>query len=470
MNRRDFLKIGIGAGVGFLGAGFFKGEDNKELLNQAIDSAYSGCSTNTYYKDTQNIQINFPQLGDDESCDVCVIGGGLTGISTAFRLASAGYKVILLEADNVAGQASGMNGGQVLTAYECGMEYFESKFGDDFARSLWNLSLDAINIIKTNIQKYNLQCEWQTGTGITAFIPKHIAELEDEYEIMTKKYNYNHVQLFDKEQTRKLVNSDLYYGCLYDDFAGHMHPLNYALGLVKVVTINPNAKFYENSQVTSVKFNQNSGHQLKVNDKYQVNAKFVVLACNYQNSLFAPELAYKIAKFDTYVIATEPLVPELANKLISNRMSIFDSRNVMNYYRLTGENSLIFGGGDTFGKVDVNKVKNTLYTEMLKTFPQLTGVKVKNFWYGADSMTLNLAPNFGRLYDTVYYAQGYSGQGLALGNLAGVMIAEAIRGQAEKFDMFAKIKPLEVSNIAAVQNGIVRLGTYYFRMKDYFGL
>lgn len=470
MNRRDFLKFGVGAGVGFAGAKLFNNNLDSNLVNKIIDSAYANYSSNTYYKDTQNSFVDLPKLSQDLNCDVCIIGGGLTGISSAFRLALAGYKVILLEAKQIASEASGMNGGQVLTGYECGMEYLENKFGDEVARRLWNLSLDAVQIVKSNISKYHLDCEWQTGTGITAFLPKHIATLEEEYEIMTKKYNYRHVKLFDKEETRKLIDSDLYHGCLYDDFAGHIHPLNYALGMVKVVAGNQNASIFENSKVTAIKFNQNGGHCIKVNDKYQVNAKFIVLACNYQNSLFVPELAYKVTKFDTYVIATAPLAPQLANKLITNRMSVFDSRNVMNYYRLTKANSLIFGGGDTFGKADTSKVKNTLYNEMIKTFPELAGIKVKNFWYGADSMTLNLAPNFGRLYDTVYYAQGYSGQGLALSNLAGVIIAEAIKGQSEKFDIFAQIKPLEITNIAAIQSGLIKLGTYYYRLKDYFGL
>lgn len=471
MNRRDFLKIGVGLGAGFAGAKFMTGSnDSKLLIEEIIDAAYGGYSTNTYYRDTQNNRVDLPQLMDDASCDVCVVGGGLTGISTAFRLANAGYKVVLLEADKIANQASGMNGGQVLTAYECGMEYFEDKFGDDFARKLWQLSLEAVSIVKDNIRKYDIKCDWQSGTGITAFLEKHVADLEEEYEIMTKKYHYNHIRLLDKKETCDIIDSDLYYGCLYDDFAGHMHPLNYALGMTKATLSNSNACLYEKSRATAIKFNQSGKHLVSVNGKYTVSANFVVLACNYNNSLFAPELAYKVAKFDTYVLATEPLEAKLASQLIKNRMSVFDSRNVMNYYRLTGNNSLIFGGGDTFGKADPEKVKMTLYTEMIKTFPQLAGIKVKNFWYGADSMTLSLAPNFGRLYDTVYYAQGYSGQGLALSNLAGVVIAEAIRGQAEKFDLFAQVKPFEVSNIAAVQNSIVKLGTYYFRMKDYFGL
>jgi gamma-glutamylputrescine oxidase len=246
MNRRDFLKVGIGLGAGFAGAKLVNGSsDSKLLLENIIDTAYDSSSTNTYYKDTQNSKVELPQLTDDASCDVCIIGGGLTGISTAFRLANAGYKVILLEADKIANQASGMNGGQVLTAYECGMEYFEDKFGDDVARKLWQLSLEAVNIVKDNIRKYDIKCDWQSGTGITAFLDKHVADLEEEYEIMTKKYHYNHIRLLDKKETRDLIDSDLYYGCLYDDFAGHMHPLNYALGMTKVTLTNSNVNFYE---------------------------------------------------------------------------------------------------------------------------------------------------------------------------------------------------------------------------------
>lgn len=466
MNRRDFLKFGVGVGVGFAGSKLINSNNSSALLDKVIAESYTGHSSNTYYFDSQNSRIELPTLVEDLNCDVCVVGGGLTGISTALKLAERGYKVVLLEAQNIAGQASGMNGGQVLTAYECGMEYFEDKFGDKIAKQLWSLSLQAIDIVKSNIKNHNINCSWQSGTGIAAYKEKHFAALQEEYAIMTEKYGYTQVELYDKQQTRTLIGSDQYYGLLYDRFAGHIHPLNYALGISQIC--KQKAQMFINSRVTEIKFNQAGGlHHLTVNGKHQVKAKFVVLACNYQNSLFAPELAYKVVKFDTYVMATESLSPSLAHEILPNRMAVFDSRNVMNYYRLTEQNNLIFGGGDTFGKPDVPQVQKSLYNDLINTFPQLAGVKVKNFWYGADSITLNLAPNFGRLHDTVYYAQGYSGQGLSLSNLAGQIIADAIIGQSEKFDIFATIKPLEITNIGVVQQAFVKMGSYYFRMKDY---
>ena len=268
-----------------------------------------------------------------------VVGGGLTGISTALKLAERGYKVVLLEAQNIAGQASGMNGGQVLTAYECGMEYFEDKFGDKIAKQLWSLSLQAIDIVKSNIKIIISIVVGNQEQALQLIKKKHFADLQEEYDIMTEKYGYTQVELYDKQQARKLIGSDKYYGLLYDRFAGHSSS---KLRFRFKPNMQTKAQMFTNSRVTEIKFNQAGLHYLTVNGKHQVKAKFVVLACNYQNSLFAPELAYKVVKFDTYVMATESLSPSLAHEILPNRMAVFDSRNVMNYYRLTERNNLIF--------------------------------------------------------------------------------------------------------------------------------
>lgn len=469
MKRRNLLKLCITFGAGAISGAFINKDEESPLIEKITNEAYKKVSlTPLYYESRNDLNKNITMLQQNDSCDVCIIGGGLTGVSTAFNLAQAGYKVILLEAGHIGGKASGLNGGQVLTSYECGMDFLSNKYGVNFSKQLWDLSLLAVNSIKKNITEHNIKCDWQSGSGIVAYKKKHMDFLEEEINIIKNIYGYEHIQLFNKEQTEAIIASDKYYGLLYDNFSGHMHPLNYVIGMANACRKYPNINFYEYSKATSIKFNKGGQHLITVNNQHQIKANFIVLACNYQNSDFISDLSYKVAKFDTYVMATEKLTDGMANDLIKNRMCVFDSRHIMNYYRLTADNHIIFGGGDTFGKADIKKTQAILYKELIDIFPQLAGIKVKNFWYGSESITLNMAPNFGRYYDTVYYAQGYSGQGLALSNLAGIIMADAIRGQSERFDLFNKITPPEITDISMLKNAMIKMGVYYFHMKDFF--
>lgn len=430
-------------------------------------TVYADAIHHSFYAQSKNIALDLTPLTDNLSCDVCVVGGGLTGIVTALNLAELGYEVVLLEANSeLASQASGVNGGQVLNSYECGMDYLASKYGNTNATELWNLSLNAVNLVKNNIAKYNLSCDWQDGCGIVAYKARHLDFLKSEYALMHKQYKYDGLELYSAKDITNIVGSEIYHGCLYDCNAGHMHPLNYALGLAKVLQSYANAKIYIQSRVDSIIFSDNR-HLIKVANKL-ISAKYVVLACNYQNGMIIPSLARNVSKFETYMLATEPLTDRVANGLIKNNMAVFDSRNVMNYYRLSADNCLLFGGGDTFGAHNIDKVKKSLYLDMLKVFPQLDGVRVQNFWSGADSLTLNLVPDIGQLANNLYYAQGYSGQGLALSNLAGQIIANAIHGNSTSLDLFNELKPLVIGGNPLLNTVFIKLGLYYFRLKDYF--
>lgn len=430
-------------------------------------SIYEHTIYRSFYSHTQNVELALPTLTEDIDCHVCVIGGGLTGIATALQLAKMNYHVVLLEAESsLANQASGVNGGQVLNSYECGMEYIATKYGNQLAMQLWQLSLDAVNLIKHNIKTYNLDCDWQNGCGIVAYKAHHMQDLHNEYDLMKNKYAYDGLELYDVQQTASIVGSKIYHGCLYDCNAGHLHPLNYALGLAKIVTNHPHAHIYVKSRVTAINSNHGT-HTIMVNHKHRVTAQFIVLSCNYNNGRLISQLANKVTKFETYMFATEPL-NAVAVELIKNRMALFDSRNIMNYYRLSANNCLLFGGGDTFGKSNLDKIKTALYLDMLKIFPQLNGVKVQNFWSGADSLTLNLVPDVGKVGSTIYYAQGYSGQGVALSNLVGLIIANAIHGNSEQLDLFASLRTIGIGGNPLLNAVLIKMGIAYFRLKDYF--
>ena len=469
--RRNLLKIAGALGGGYVLGRLFPERINleQESLNNIAGVAFTNSLDKAYYRSAQVYQVDFPKLDHDGDYDVCIIGGGLTGISTALHLANQNHKVILLEAGTLAAKASGVNGGQVSNSYECEMAFFEEKFGDEVAKKFWNLSLDAVNIVKSNIQKYNINCGWQSGIGVAAYKEDHLEALEEELDLISKKYGYKDIQLYDAKQSRDLTGSPIYHGLLYDKGNGHMNPLNYALALAQVLKSTPNISIFENSPATSIEFNDDKLHTIVVNDKYKINAKNIVLAANYGNDKFLPDLQSTSMSMETFIMATEKLDDKIVSSLLTNRMAVFDTRRVMNYFRLTEGNNLLFGGGDVFGEFNLKTVEQTLYRELIFTYPQLAGVKVQNFWQGAESFSLNLAPVIGRTHaNSVYYAKAYSGQGLALSNLTGKMFADAINGNSTNLDLFAQIKPFGFTKSKFIQDMTLKAGTYYYKLLDKF--
>ena len=468
-SRRNLLKIAGALGGGYVLGRLFPEKKNLEqaTLNNVADVAFANSIDKAYYRSAQVYQVDFPKLAQDGDYDVCIIGGGLTGISTALHLANQNHKVILLEAGTLAAKASGVNGGQVSNSYECEMAFFEEKFGDEIAKKFWDLSLEAVNIVKSNIAKYKINCGWQSGIGIAAYKAEHLADLEEELEIISNKYGYKDIQLFDAKQAQELTGSSIYHGLLYDKGNGHMNPLNYALGLAQVLKNTPNISIFENSPATTIEFHEDKPHTIIVNDKYKISAKNVVLAANYGNDKFLPDLQSTSMSMETFIMATERLDDKIVNSLLTNRMAVFDTRRVMNYFRLTEGNNLLFGGGDVFGQFNLKTVEQTLYRELIFTYPQLAGVKVQNFWQGTESFTLNLAPVIGRTHaNSVYYAKAYSGQGLALSNLTGKMFADAINGNSTNLDLFAQIKPFGFTKSKFIQDMTLKAGTYYYKILD----
>ncbi len=467
--RRDFIKIAAALGGGYMIGQNFPASSNADSsdLNAITNKAFEKSSSTTYYQSNQQYHVHFPELNQDGNYDVCIIGGGLTGLSSALHLIDQKHKVILLEADTIASKASGVNGGQVLNSYECEMEFFEKKFGDEIAEKFWDLSLDAVEIVKSNIKKYNINCGWRAGSGVVAYKEKHIAILEDDYETKKSKYGYENIKLYSAKETRELIGSDKYYGLLYDSNNGHMNPLNYALALAHVIKKSHNVDVFENSKVTTTEFNTTHGHTVIVNGKHKITAKKIILAANYANGDFLPELKADILLLDTFILVTEPIRNDLAQTVIKNNMALFDTRNVMDYYRFTETNNLLFGGGDAFGKFNIQDIKHSLYREVLHIFPQLAGIKINHFWEGKESITLNLAPLIGKAFDgSVRYAHGYSGQGLALSNLVGKMMADAINGNTENIDLFEKIKPFSMINSKPLKELTVKAGAYYYKLID----
>ncbi|MEN9391009.1 MAG: hypothetical protein RL017_306 [Pseudomonadota bacterium] len=344
--------------------------------------------------------------------------------------------------------------------------FFEDKFGRDIAKRFWDLSLDAINLVKNNIRAYNINCGWQMGTSVAAFKHEDVEDIKADYEIMTKGYGYKDVQLFNAKEAKILTGSDIYHGLLYDTGTGHLNPLNYTLGLGSILKNFTNIHVFENSPVSSIEFNDPL-HTIMVADKFKIKAKKIVLGANYGNDKFLPDLASLALTMDTFIMATESLSDELLKNILPNRMAVYDTRNIMNYYRLTEKNNLIFGGGDSFGQYELKDIMDGLYRELINTFPMLAGIDIDEFWFGKDSVTINFAPLIGKTYNsTVYYAKGYSGQGMALSNLVGKLAAQAINGNSADYDLFSKIEPVKFTSSKYLQDLAIKTAIEYDKFRD----
>ncbi|NIB39427.1 FAD-binding oxidoreductase [Pseudomaricurvus alkylphenolicus] len=387
----------------------------------------------SYYAASANALRDFPALEGEVDADVCVIGGGYTGLSSALHLAERGYKVVLLEAERVGWGASGRNGGHVGTGQRLDQHSLEAKVGREKARMMWDLSLEAVQTVKDLIEKHQIQCDLKPGILHTA----HKASLRDEYlqeaEFLQKNYDYDAIRFVDKDEVRQLVGSDNYHCGTLDSFSCHLHPLNFALGLGRACA-DAGVRIFENSRVVNY---SDGSNPIVTTARGRVKAKFVVLGCNGYLGKLEPRMAGKIMPINNFVLATEPLSDELCRELIRDDTAVADSLFVINYWKLSGDNRLLFGGGENYTSRFPRDMKSFVRKYMLRVYPQLQNTRIDYAWGGTLAITLNRMPHFGRLSDNVFYAQGYSGHGVPTATMAGKLLAEAVAGTAERFDVMA---------------------------------
>jgi gamma-glutamylputrescine oxidase len=387
----------------------------------------------SYYAATAKELPNHPTLLGEVEADVCVIGGGYTGLSAALHLAERGYSVALLEANKVGWGASGRNGGHVGTGQRVDQDTLESKVGIEQAKAFWNMGLEAVQTVRDLVAKHDIDCDLKEGNIHVSHRASDAKEYRDEVEHLQKYYGYQHLRFVDKEETRHLVGSDNYHCGTYDSFSCHLHPLNYALGLAKAAT-KAGVRIYENSRVTEY---SKSANPVVKTDQGQVKCKFVILGCNGYLGKLEPRMAGKIMPINNFVLATEPLSDAQCADLIREDTSVADALFVINYWKISGDNRLIFGGGENYTSRFPKDLKRFVSKYMLRVYPQLQNTKIDYAWGGTLAITMNRMPHFGRLEDNVFYAQGYSGHGVPTATMAGKLLAEAVAGTAERFDVMA---------------------------------
>lgn len=387
----------------------------------------------SYYADSANGLQDFPCLEGDHKTDVCVIGGGFTGLSAALHLAERGYDVTLLEAEKIGWGASGRNGGHVGVGQRIGQDVLEDKVGKERAKIFWDMGVEAVQTVKDLIQKHAIECDLKSGAIHVSHRASDADEYRQEVEHLRDRYDYKHMRFMDFDETRRQVGSENYHCGTYDEFSCHLHPLNYALGLAKAAA-KAGVKIYEQSRVSEYSKSQKP---VVKTQHGQVQCDYVILGCNGYLGKLEPQMAGKIMPINNFVLATEPLSEALCRELIHDDTSVADALFVINYWKLSADNRLLFGGGENYSSRFPKDMKNFVRKYMLRVYPQLEQTRIDYAWGGTLAITLNRMPHFGRLENNVFYAQGYSGHGVPTATLAGKLLAEALAGTAERFDVMA---------------------------------
>jgi gamma-glutamylputrescine oxidase len=376
-----------------------------------------------------------PALNGRRTCDICVVGGGYTGLSAALHAAESGARVVLLEAQRVGFGASGRNGGQIHTGLRKEQSELEAWLGAAHARDLWSLSEEAKALLRALVSRHEIACELRTGLITAAHDARAARALEKETEHLQRSYGYRAMRMLDAAETTRQTGSRLYRGARFDEGGGHLHPLLYARGLARASEA-AGAAIFEESQVGAIE-NVQGPVQLRCASG-SVAADRVILATDAYTGAIAPELDRFIGHVESFVTATAPLPPSLANEILPGDAAVADTRHVLDYYRKSADGRLLFAGREAYFGMPAD-IAALVRPRMLRVFPQLRDVATEYAWSGTVGITVTRMPHFGKLSERVLFTHGYSGQGVALATLGGRLLAEAATGHNERFDVFARV-------------------------------
>ncbi|UOO81327.1 FAD-binding oxidoreductase [Uruburuella testudinis] len=421
----------------------------------------------SYYHSSINTDDSYPALKGRLKTDTCIIGGGLSGLCTALPLAEQGHDVAVIEAARIGYGASGRSGGQVISDYACGIGEIERQLGLEQAQWFWQQSLDAVELVDERICKYHIECDWTRGYATVAIRPKHLDALVDWQQHAQQHYGVKHFELWDSNRLQQHLSSERYRGALYDPRSGHLHPLNYTLGIARAAAA-AGARLYEHTPFVRLTPKGSNGY-IVYTPQASIECKQVVFAMNtftgLNRSRTVRPLTRKAMPVSTFIIATEPL-GEAAHSLIRNNMAICDNRHILDYYRLSADGRLLFGGKDSELIHDARRMAKAVRRDMLKVFPQLEKARIDYAWGGDCDITLNLAPHFGRLNNRLYFMQGYSGHGMALTGIAGLAAAEAILGDSSRLNRFENLHHRNIIGGRYLHIPASVIGAAYYRIRD----
>ena len=419
---------------------------------------------NSYYEASVIRPTPSASLQGRVSADICVVGAGLAGLSAALELRAKGYSVAVIEAKTVGWGASGRNGGQAIVGYASD-EAIESQFNQDDCKRAWNMTVEALQLIRQRIADHAIECDFVPGYMSMAVNEKKGRQLAQASVDIQNRYGYE-MQAISASEIKNWIASERFHSGAFDPQSGHLHPLKYTLGLAQAARA-AGVQIFEDSPVVEI---VRAAKPLVKTAQGEVACDFVVLAGNVYLDVYgkavAPELNKRIMPVGTYIVATESMGKERADALIRQRSAVCDTNFVLDYFRPTADHRMLFGGRVSYSSATPFNLIASMRKRMLAVFPQLADLDVPYAWGGFVDITMNRGPDFGRLGKNIYYLQGFSGHGLALTGMAGKLVAESIAGQAERFDLLAKIKHHPFPGGKLMRTPALVLGMLYYQIKD----
>jgi gamma-glutamylputrescine oxidase len=426
----------------------------------------NGEHTTSYYAASANTRKLRPALAGDQTFDVCVVGAGYSGLSTALHLAEQGHKVAIVEGARIGWGASGRNGGQVVNGLNASLQTIKRRYGQDTANFVAGLVMEGGDIIRERIKTYDIQCDYKPTNMFTACTDAHMQELEKRLELW-QGYGLNTQEMVSKDQIGKYVGSDMYAGGMIDHSGGHLHPLNLALGEADAFEKN-GGTIFEMSTVTDVDYE--AAPPVIRTATGTITCKTVVLCGNAYLGKVVPKLTSRVMPVSTQMMATEQLSDEIASRLLPTDTCVEDIRYILDYYRLSADNRLLFGGGTVYGGADPSDIEAKLRKNLNKVFPELANTKIEHAWSGNFALSFSRVPQMGRLNNNTYFAHGYSGHGVTGSHTFGRILAEAISGDASRYDVFEKVPYIPFPGGRMFRVPYSMIGSWYYSFKDKFGM
>ena len=419
----------------------------------------------SYYTASIVQESDYPRLEGEHRVDVAIVGGGFTGVATAVELAERGYRVAIVEANRIGWGASGRNGGQVtgsLSGQDAMARQMRHTLGDDAESFVWNLRWRGHRIIKQRVEKYAIPCDLKHGHLQAAYKPSHIKALRQDFEASQHHAIGEHVHWLDAKAVREVVGTELYHGAIRNDYNMHLHPLNLCLGEARAAA-SLGALIFENSPVVDI---EHGDTPVVVGEHGRVTADSVILAGNAYHRLERKQLKGKLFPASLGIVTTAPLSPEQVQSIDPEDLAVYDTRFVLDYYRLTADKRLLFGGGANYSGRDSQDIASELRPRLEHTFPQLEGIAIDFQWQGMAGIVINRIPQLGKLSDNVYYAQGYSGHGIATSHIVGEIMANAVAGTLEEFDAFANVRHIRIPLDDRLGNALLAAGMWYYQLLE----
>jgi gamma-glutamylputrescine oxidase len=416
----------------------------------------------SWYAATADIPPAAPPLVGETQADVCVVGGGFTGLSAALHLAEAGYDVVLLEAHRVGWGASGRNGGQVGSGQRQGQGWLERAAGLDSARWFWGMAEEAKALVRDRIARHGIDCALKPGILHASHRISHVRELHRDAEKLARDYGYDRIEPLDAAGVRAALGTRAYRGGILDRGGAHLHPLRLALGLADAAR-GAGVRIFERTRVLGL----TGGPRPVISTRSgRLRARYVIFACNGYLGGLRPEISARVMPVNNFIITTEPLGGDRARALVPEDVAAADTRFVVNYFRLTEDTRMLFGGGENYGYAFPKDIARRVRRAMLRIYPQLADLRIDYAWGGTLGITVNRMPTFQRLQPNMFAAGGYSGHGVALSNMAGKLMAEAVAGSAERFDVFAALPQPDFPGRGALRAPLLALAMTWYSLRD----